>query len=64
LQELCTDGQLYDMLKKKRRISEKYTAYIIRQLLEGLRYLHMNSIFHRDIKPENILMENVRHSLT
>jgi serine/threonine protein kinase len=41
-------------------ISEKYTAYIIKQLIEGIRHLHMNAVFHRDIKPENILMENVK----
>ncbi len=51
LQELCTDGQLWDLLKKKIRVTEKYAAYLIRQVIEGLRYLHSNMIYHRDIKP-------------
>ena len=51
LQELCTGGQLFDLIVKRRRISEKRTAYYIKQLSQGLRYLQTASIVHRDIKP-------------
>lgn len=31
--------------------------FIIRCLIEGLKYLHENDIIHRDIKPENIILD-------
>ena len=30
---------------------------IIRQMLEGIKYLQLKGMMHRDIKPENILFE-------
>jgi serine/threonine protein kinase len=29
---------------------------ILRQILNGLSYLHLEGIFHRDLKPQNILI--------
>jgi serine/threonine protein kinase len=46
------------LLIKRRRISEKRTAYYMKQLVQGLRYIHTMDITHRDIKPENILIES------
>ena len=37
-------------------IPEKLTKRYLRQIVDGLRYLHKHSIIHRDIKPENILL--------
>jgi calcium-dependent protein kinase len=37
-------------------LSEEQGRYIMRQLLEGVNYLHTHDVAHRDIKPENILI--------
>jgi serine/threonine protein kinase len=57
--ELATSGQLYSLIKEKRKFSELKVAYILRQICEAVRYLHAFKIIHRDIKPENIVIEHV-----
>lgn len=39
-------------------LSEKKTRYIMRQVFEGVDYIHSSSIVHRDLKPENILLDD------
>ncbi|XP_039752168.1 phosphorylase b kinase gamma catalytic chain, liver/testis isoform isoform X2 [Pararge aegeria] len=56
--ELCKNGELFDYLTSVVTLSEKKTRYIMRQVLEGIRYIHRKSIVHRDLKPENILLDD------
>ncbi|KAG4080341.1 hypothetical protein HA402_010833 [Bradysia odoriphaga] len=56
--ELCRNGELFDYLTSVVTLSEKKTRYIMRQVFEGVDYIHSHSIVHRDLKPENILLDN------
>ena len=58
---------LYESLKLKNveklieeygGLDEKIIQMYIKQLLEGLKYLHENNVYHKNIKPSNILVDN------
>ncbi|XP_041431903.1 striated muscle preferentially expressed protein kinase-like isoform X2 [Xenopus laevis] len=54
--ELCSQEELLERLTRKLTVSESEIRSFIRQILDGLDYLHHKNILHLDIKPENILM--------
>ena len=56
LLELCCEGQLFDIIKKERRLPEDRTSDIVRQVCLGIEAIHREKIIHRDIKPENIIL--------
>ncbi|KAL5275428.1 PHKG1 family protein [Megaselia abdita] len=55
--ELCPKGELFDHLTSVVTLSEKKTRTIMRQIFEGVAYIHEKNIVHRDLKPENILLD-------
>ena len=52
--ELC-DTDLYTYIHNN-IITEKDTQYIIKQIIEAIKYIMDNNIVHRDLKPHNILI--------
>ncbi|XP_036447557.1 calcium/calmodulin-dependent protein kinase type 1G-like [Colossoma macropomum] len=53
--QLVSGGELFDRLLNQGMFSEKDASLVIRQVLEGVNYLHKNGIVHRDLKLENLL---------
>jgi len=49
-------GELFDEIAKRKSLSERMAAHIMRQLLSTVVYCHKRNIVHRDLKPENILI--------
>ena len=54
--ELCYEGELFNEIVDKGPFAEKYSAYIMYQVLSAVNYCHNMNIIHRDLKPENILI--------
>ena len=55
--EYCKGGDLFDLIKKKKKFSELSAAYIMFQIFRALIYCHnTHHLVHRDIKPENIVV--------
>jgi len=55
--EYINGGNLFSFVKKRRKISEKISKYLFRQIILGLNHIHSHNIVHRDIKLENILID-------
>jgi len=53
--ELVTGGELFYKIVEKGNYSEKEAAGIVKQMIQGVEYLHGEGICHRDLKPENLL---------
>ena len=60
--EFCNGGGLSDCLEYhnkqfRKPFSEEVVQYLMRQIVNGLSYLHGKHILHRDIKLDNILVK-------
>ncbi len=60
--EFVSGGELYDTISKWKNFNEDKAAYIMRQLLSAVNYLHSYNIVHRDLKPENMMVEKTSKS--
>jgi len=56
--EFIDCGALTKLVKSNNGFPENHASCMIKQTLEGLRYLHSKSIVHRDIKCDNILINS------
>ena len=58
--DYCNGGDLSHYLEyleqNNKSFSEKEVQYIMKQLVESIKYLHNKKIVHRDIRPRNILL--------
>ena len=56
--ELALVGQLFDVIVKSGKLSEKMARHFFKQLILGLDFCHTQGFSHRDLKPENLLLDN------
>ncbi|XP_022096854.1 serine/threonine-protein kinase 17B-like [Acanthaster planci] len=56
--EFAAGGELhpYCVAEKEDAFTEQDVVRLVRQILEGVYYLHQNNIVHLDLKPQNILL--------
>uniref|UniRef100_A0A671S6T3 non-specific serine/threonine protein kinase n=1 Tax=Sinocyclocheilus anshuiensis TaxID=1608454 RepID=A0A671S6T3_9TELE len=54
--ELVSGGELFDFLAEKESLTEEEATQFLKQILDGVHYLHSKRIAHFDLKPENIML--------
>jgi serine/threonine protein kinase len=55
--ELCPNGSLMDMVKKRRFITEPEVRFYTVQIAGAIKYMHAKGIIHRDLKMGNIFLD-------
>ena len=55
IMEYISGGNLRSFIKKRRKLGEKTSKILFRQIIQALKYIHSKNIIHRDIKPHNLL---------
>ncbi|XP_073413687.1 interferon-induced, double-stranded RNA-activated protein kinase-like isoform X1 [Dendrobates tinctorius] len=56
--ELCEKGSLKSWIKNRNElkvVNKTESLAIFHQIIEGVRYIHLQKLIHRDLKPANIL---------
>ena len=60
LLEYAPNHNLYQVIKKVKKLKEEEAFNYFIQAANAIYFLHENNIIHRDIKPENLLLDEVR----
>ena len=57
IMEFCPNGELFQYIVDRGKLSEEDAKPKIMQILQTLQYIHSMNVTHRDLKPENILID-------
>lgn len=55
--ELLGGGDLFEMMRIKRRFTQEEARFIAGSIVVALEVLHRRNIVHRDLKPENVMFD-------
>ena len=55
--EYINGGNLFSFVKKRRKLNEKISKFLFKQIILGIKHIHSQNIVHRDVKLENILID-------
>ncbi|KDQ07292.1 hypothetical protein BOTBODRAFT_149264 [Botryobasidium botryosum FD-172 SS1] len=56
--ELCENGSMMDMLRRRKRYTEPETRYFLVQLIGACHYMHTHQVIHRDLKLGNLFLDS------
>ncbi|CAD8162446.1 unnamed protein product [Paramecium pentaurelia] len=56
LLELCSNQTLNDLLKRRKRLTEIEVQCYVGQIVNALKYLHVQKVIHRDLKLGNLFL--------
>ncbi|XP_011699659.1 PREDICTED: serine/threonine-protein kinase polo isoform X1 [Wasmannia auropunctata] len=56
--ELCRKRSMMELHKRRKALSECETRYFMKQILDGVYYLHQHRIIHRDLKLGNLFLND------
>jgi len=59
--EYLEGGSLKEYLLKNKYLAEKESQQILKQIVEGVYFLHCKQMVHWDLKPENIMFSKCDH---
>ncbi|CAD8063289.1 unnamed protein product [Paramecium primaurelia] len=55
--EYCAGGDLFSLLRVKRKLKEEQIQFYAILIIHALQFLHTQKIIYRDLKPENVLID-------
>jgi len=58
IMEYVSEGELFDYIVEKGRLSEVDARRFFQQIISGVDYCHRHMVVHRDLKPENLLLDS------
>ena len=56
--EYCNGGELFNLLRRVRRMKEVDARFYFLETLAAIAHLHREKILYRDLKPENIIIDS------
>ncbi|XP_061903508.1 death-associated protein kinase 2 isoform X2 [Entelurus aequoreus] len=56
--EIVSGGELFDFIAEKENLTEDEAIQFMKQILDGLGFMHNKNIAHFDLKPENIMLSD------